>query len=54
MLKKILLVGVLTVASFVSVNLAAHQTAANQDAARLAAADHWPCDLIFGGTCKAN
>ena len=45
MLKKIVLVGVLAVASFVSVNLVAHKTPAPTTAVTWP----WGCDPIYGG-----
>jgi hypothetical protein len=53
MLKKILLVGALAVASFVSVNMAAHTAATPAPAAPLQMAAKWPpCDPWTGGGCE--
>jgi hypothetical protein len=52
MLKKILLVGALAVASFVSVNMAAHTAAAPSPAApQQFTAKYPPCDPWTGGNC---
>jgi hypothetical protein len=55
MLKKIILVAALTVASFVSVNIAARTAAApTAPASQQLASKYPPCDPWAGGGCASN